>query len=60
VRYRVVKEEARQRLIANIAGGLSRVIKPDVVARSIEHFRKADAEYGERLAAAVAALIKGR
>ena len=58
--YRVMKEDARKRLIDNIAGGLSQVTKPDVIERSIEHFRKADADYGERLKAAVAALQKAR
>jgi catalase len=29
------------------------VTKPDVVARTVEHFRKADSEYGERIAVAV-------
>jgi catalase len=52
--YRVMREDARKRLIDNIAGGLAQVSLQDVVARSIEHFRKADAEYGKRLAEAVA------
>jgi catalase len=51
--YRVMKEDARQRLVDNIAGSLAQVTKPDVVARAIEHFRKADSEYGERVAAVV-------
>ena len=37
------------------AGALHRVTRPAVVDRSIEHFRRADREYGDRLAAAVAA-----
>ena len=49
-------EAARARLVANIAGSLSQVSKDDIIARSVEHFRKADPEYGERVAAAVAAL----
>jgi catalase len=54
--YRVMKEDEKQRLVANIAGGLSRVSREDVIERSIGHFRKADADYGERVAQAVAAL----
>jgi len=50
--YRVIKEDARQRLVDNIAGSLAQVTKPDVVARTLEHFRKADSEYGERIAVA--------
>jgi catalase len=52
--YRVMTEPERARLIDNIAGGLARVTRPEVIERSIEHFRKADPEYGQRLAAAVA------
>jgi len=52
--YRVMREDERQRLVENIAGSLSQVSRPDVIARSIEHFRKADAEYGQRVADAVA------
>jgi catalase len=56
--YRVMDEAARARLVANIAGSLSQVSKDDVIARSVEHFTKADPEYGERVAAAVATLRK--
>ncbi len=52
--YRVMPEEARKRLVENIAGSLAQVSRKDVVERSIADFRKADAEYGERVAAAVA------
>jgi catalase len=58
--YRVMKEDEKQRLVANIAGGLSRVSREDVIERSIGHFRKADADYGERVARAVAALRAGK
>lgn len=47
--YRLIGEDARQRLITNIAAGLARVSRPDIVARSISHFRSADTDYGERL-----------
>ena len=53
--YRLMKEDARQRLIANIAGSLAHVSRPDVIERSIGHFRKADAEFGARLEEAVSA-----
>ena len=54
--YRVMDEAARARLVANIAGSLSQVSKDDIVERSVAHFRAADAEYGERVATAVAEL----
>ena len=54
--YRVMPEDARRRLIANLAGSLSQVTRPEVRERSIGYFRRADPEYGQRLADAVAAL----
>jgi catalase len=57
--YRVMSEDERERLVANIAGSLAQVSREDVIARSIEHFRKADAEYGARVAEAVAAKRAG-
>ncbi len=53
--YRLMPEDAKQRLVANIAAGLSRVSRADIVDRSIGHFRKADPDYGARLEAAVRA-----
>ncbi|MCA8949888.1 MAG: catalase [Planctomycetes bacterium] len=53
--YRVMTAAERDRLVASIAGSLSQVTRPDVIERSIGYFRKADAEYGERVAAAIAA-----
>jgi catalase len=58
--YRVMTEDGRCRLIANLAGSLAQVTRPDVVERSIGHFRRADPGYGQRLADAVAALRGGR
>jgi len=52
--YRVMSEDARQRLIDNIAGSLSQVSRADVIERSIHHFQKADAAFGQRVADAVA------
>ncbi len=53
--YRVMKGDARRRLVDNIAGSLSQVTRPDVIERSIEHFRRADEEYGRQVADAVSA-----
>jgi len=53
VLYRMQSDEAQQRLIDNIAGSLAGVTLPGVVERSIEHFRAADQEYGDRIEAAV-------
>ena len=51
--YRLMKEEEKQRLVANIADGLSKVSKPEVIQRSISYFANADKDYGARLAKAV-------
>ncbi len=56
--YRVMKPEERLRLIANIAGNMAKVKNDDVVARSIGHFRAADADYGARVEAAVREIRK--
>jgi catalase len=52
--YRVMPEEARRRLVENIASSLFQVSHPEIVERSIGHFRKTDPEYGARVAEAVA------
>ncbi|VAW05029.1 Catalase KatE, partial [hydrothermal vent metagenome] len=58
--YRLMSSDEKDRLIAAIAGSLSGVQKTDVgdgiVARSIGHFRLADADFGDRLGSAVNAL----
>ncbi|HEV7627358.1 MAG TPA: catalase [Streptomyces sp.] len=54
--YRLMPEDAKQRLIDTIAGGLSQVSRDDIAQRAIENFRKADEDYGKRLDAAVQAL----
>lgn len=51
--YRLIAEDAKVRLIANIAGSLSQVSREDVIERSIGNFAKADAEFGKRLKDAV-------
>jgi catalase len=41
--------------VDNIAGSLAQVSREDIVARSVEHFRKADAELGRRILEGIAA-----
>jgi catalase len=53
--YRLQPADAQQRLVDNIAGSLAQVSRGDIVARSIVHFRNADAEFGARIAEGVAA-----
>jgi catalase len=52
--YRLQPKDAQQRLVDNIAGSLAQVSREDIVARAIEHFRKADADFGFRIAEGVA------
>ncbi|MCZ7525843.1 MAG: catalase [Acidimicrobiia bacterium] len=55
--YRLMSGEEQERLVAAIAGSLSRVQPTDIgegiVERSVEHFRRADPEYGRRVEEAV-------
>ena len=51
--YRLMPEDAKVRLIANIAGSLSQVSREDVIERAISNFAKADGEFGKRLRDAV-------
>ncbi|MBU7600521.1 catalase [Streptomyces sp. P38-E01] len=51
--YRLMSEDEQQRLVANIAGGLSQVTRDDVVEKNLAHFRAADPEYGRRVEEAV-------
>jgi catalase len=61
--YRLMSEAEKERLIAAIAGSLSQVrrteIGDSIVCRSIGHFRRADPDYGRRVALAVKALRGG-
>jgi catalase len=52
----VMKPDERERLVANLAGSLAQVTRPEVIERSVGHFRNADAELGKRLAEAIAKL----
>jgi catalase len=57
-----MSEPEKVRLVSNIAASLSRVSKQDVIERSVANFRRADADYGARVARAVrivAAIVKG-
>ena len=53
--YRLMNEAEKQRLAANIANRLGQASKDEIVDRSIGDFRKADPDYGESVAKAVAA-----
>jgi len=53
--YRLMSKDAQQRLVDNIAGSLAHVSRADIIARSIEHFRNADAELGRRITEGIAA-----
>jgi len=52
--YRLMSEAEKQRLIANIAASLSQVSREDIIERSVADFGRADPEYGDRLAKALA------
>ncbi|MDQ1025148.1 catalase [Streptomyces umbrinus] len=54
--YRLMSEEEKSRLVANIAGGLSQVSRDDVIEKNLAHFHAADPEYGRRVEEAVHAL----
>ncbi len=58
--YRLMSEGEKDRLIDAIAGSLAQVQRSEIgdgiVQRSIEHFRRADADYGQRVRAATKAL----
>ncbi|GGY98237.1 catalase [Streptomyces nitrosporeus] len=54
--YRLMSADEKDRLIANIAGGLSQVTRDDVIEKNLSHFHAADPEYGKRVEEAVRAL----
>jgi catalase len=58
--YRLMSEDEKQRLAANIAGSLGLVSKNEIIERSIAHFRTADPDYGDRVGKAVAAKRSSR
>ena len=57
--YRVMKEDERARLVANIAGHLGAAGR-EIQLRQVRHFAKADAEYGARVARALGLEVAGR
>ncbi len=48
--YRLMSEEERTRLVANIVSAMKPVEKEEIKLRQIGHFYKADPEYGRRVA----------
>ncbi len=48
--YRLMSEEERARLVANIVGAMKPVESDEIKLRQIQHFYKADPEYGTRVA----------
>jgi catalase len=48
-----MSEAEKQRLVGNIAASLSQVSREDIIERSVAHFRRADPEFGDRLANAL-------
>ncbi|KKB75196.1 MULTISPECIES: catalase KatA [Bacillus] len=48
--YRLLSEDERSRLISNIVGSMEQVTKDEIKLRQIQHFYKADPEYGTRVA----------
>ncbi|WP_226643791.1 catalase KatA [Mesobacillus subterraneus] len=48
--YRLMTEEERERLVANIVAAMKPVQRDDIKLRQIGHFYKADPEYGTRIA----------
>jgi catalase len=48
--YRLMSEEERARLIETVVGAMKPVERDDIKLRQIQHFYKADPEYGERIA----------
>jgi catalase len=48
--YRLMSKEERVRLTENILAAMKQVEREDIKLRQIQHFYKADTEYGERVA----------
>lgn len=51
--WRLLDEDAKARLVSNIADGLSQVSKDDIIERSVANFTHADPDYGARVEKAV-------
>jgi catalase len=52
--YRLMSEAEKRSLIGNIAASLSKVSREDIIERSVANFRRADPEFGNRIAEALA------
>jgi catalase len=52
--YRLQAPDAQQRLVDNIVASLAQVSRQDIIDRSIDHFSKADMDFGKRIAQGVA------
>ncbi|WP_175284922.1 catalase [Lentibacillus jeotgali] len=48
--YRLMSEDEKSRLVKNFADHMRQVTRDDIKLRQIEHFYKADPEWGERVA----------
>ena len=57
--YRAMAEDARWRLITNLARSLAPVTRSEVIEQCVGHFRAADSELGSRLEDAIRALVGG-
>ena len=44
-----MSEDEKNRLVNNIAGGLSQVGRDDVIEKNLAHFHAADPDYGKRV-----------
>ena len=53
----VLDDEARERLVGNVAGHLSQGVSDKVLARAFEYWKNIDAELGERIEQAVGANV---
>ncbi|GGC82094.1 hypothetical protein GCM10007216_10800 [Thalassobacillus devorans] len=56
--YRLMSEDERTRLISNIVGAMEPVESDEIKQRQIEHFYKADLEYGQRVAEGLGFSVK--
>ncbi|MEN9098384.1 catalase-related domain-containing protein, partial [Bacillus subtilis] len=56
--YRLMSEDERTRLVENIVNAMKPVEKEEIKLRQIEHFYKADPEYGKRVAEGLGLPIK--
>ena len=57
--YRLMSEEEKERLVANIAGSLSRVSRGEIIERGLGNFRSADKDLADRLLKAIREVRKG-